>query len=218
MDTGTFLFLIAALAPAWVPPLRLLMYLFNRKLTAPEICITWYVAVFIFAAGGVSFQLAIQIPSGIGYALVILLSWPMLLICIAKDPFFMGYVNTPSVMNMHDFGQLLREKLNEAVDLGERSLGKQIPRNLMILRDSPKSDERRISVEQAISELFVSDDKFYNTIELTVVEVSPTTTWIFADEKGDSTNSFDKTLNQPPGSGPFKPLMSNKIRTLKEGR
>lgn len=118
-------------------------------------------------------------------------------------------------MNAHDFGLLFTEKLNEAARLAESSLGKPIPRTFVILRESPKSDGRRISVDQAVSELFVSDEKFYRIIDLAVVEVSPTTTCVWVRESGHGPCSFEQTWNQPPGSGPFKQLISGEIRVVK---
>jgi hypothetical protein len=118
-------------------------------------------------------------------------------------------------MNAHEFGVLFSTKLDEAVRLAETSLGKPIARNFMILRESPKSDGRRISVDQAISELFLSDEKFFRIIDLAVVEVSATTTWVWVRESGHAPGSFDQTWNQPPGSGPFKQLISGQIRVAK---
>lgn len=118
-------------------------------------------------------------------------------------------------MNADEFRILFVEKLNEAARIAEASLGSPISRNFIILRDSPKSDGRRISVDQAASELFVTNEKFFRIIDLAVVEVSPTTTTVWARESGHAPGSFDNTWNQPPGSGPFKQLISADIRQVK---
>jgi hypothetical protein len=88
MDTGSAYIFGIALAPAWVPPLRWAIFLLRKEKTSSRAFVWWYSVAFIWAAGGVSFQLAIQIPSGIGYALVLLSAWPMMLAGIVSDPFF----------------------------------------------------------------------------------------------------------------------------------
>ena len=119
-------------------------------------------------------------------------------------------------MNRHDFESLFREKLNEAAELAEAKLGRPLPRLFGILRGSPKSDGRRVSVEQCLSELFLSDAKFYRIVDLAVVEASPTTTWVWVRESGHAPAPLADTWNQPPGSGPFKHLISNEIRVSTE--
>jgi hypothetical protein len=70
-----------------------------------------------------------------------------------------------------DFEALFRRKLEEAAQNADAQLGVEVPRHFGILRESPKADGRRISVEEAVSELFISDVAFYRIIDLAVVEV-----------------------------------------------
>ena len=93
-------------------------------------------------------------------------------------------------MNRRDFELLFRRKLDEAVQLAESKLGRSLSR-----------------------ELFVSETEFYRIIDLAVVEVSATRTWVCVRESGHRPAAFDATWNQPPGSGPFKQLISDQIRT-----
>jgi len=115
-------------------------------------------------------------------------------------------------MSRREFELLFRRKLDEARELAEAKLGRPLPRNLGVLRGSPKSDGRRISVEEAMSELFLSETEFYRIIDVAVVEVSATTTWVWARESGHRPAAFEATWNQPPGSGPFKQLITEQIR------
>jgi len=115
-------------------------------------------------------------------------------------------------MSRREFELLFRRKLDEARELAEAKLGRPLPSNLGVLRGSPKSDGRRISVEEAMSELFLSETEFYRIIDLVVVEVSATTTWVWARESGHRPAAFEATWNQPPGSGPFKQLIAEQIR------
>jgi len=115
-------------------------------------------------------------------------------------------------MSRREFELLFRRKLDEARELAEAKLGRPLPSNLGVLRGSPKSDGRRISVEEAMSELFLSETEFYRIIDLVVVEVSATTTRVWARESGHRPAAFEATWNQPPGSGPFKQLIAEQIR------
>lgn len=116
-------------------------------------------------------------------------------------------------MSRKDFELLFRAKLDEARSIAESNLGQPLPKNIGILRGSPGPDGRRISVEAAAAELFLSDTEFYRIIDLAVVEVSPDTAWVWARESGHQPAPFEATWNQPPGSGPFKQLIANHIRT-----
>ena len=120
------------------------------------------------------------------------------------------------MMSRRDFDLLFRRKLREAADLAEAKLGRSIPRNFGILRGSSGPDGRRVSIEQAVSELFLSETEFYRVIDLAVVEVSATTTWVWARESGHHPAAFEVSWNQQPGSGPFKHLISDTIRTSTE--
>ena len=88
MDTGTTFIISIALAPAWVPPLRWAIFLLRKEKTSSRAFVWCYTVAFIWAAGGVSYQWAIQIPSGIGYAFVLLSAWLIMLAGIVTDPFF----------------------------------------------------------------------------------------------------------------------------------
>ena|SRR5207248_11621119 len=119
-------------------------------------------------------------------------------------------------MNRRDFELLFSRKLTEAAEAAEVKLGRPVPRQFGILRESPKADGRRVSVEKCLSEIFLSDAKFYHIIDLAVVEVSPTTTWVWVRESGHPPTSFTDTWNQPLGSGPFKHLGADEIRLSAE--
>jgi hypothetical protein len=115
-------------------------------------------------------------------------------------------------MNRREFEELFRQKLNEAAKLAETSLNKNFSREFGILRNSPRADGRRISVEEAVTELYISESRFFLIIDIAVVEVSPAITWFWTQESGHPPSSFDQTWNQPQGSGPFKIMFADNIR------
>lgn len=70
------------------------------------------------------------------------------------------------MMSRRDFELLFCRKLDEAGDLAEAKLGRALACNVGILRGSPGLDGRRIPVEEAVSELFLSESEFYRIIDL----------------------------------------------------
>lgn len=73
------------MTPVWLPPIRLMIYLFGSQRRWPRASVWFYGLAFVWAAAGVSYQLAIRIPSGIGYAIVLVAGWLILLFGIALD-------------------------------------------------------------------------------------------------------------------------------------
>jgi hypothetical protein len=115
-----------------------------------------------------------------------------------------------------DFSELFLAGLDRAAASAEAQLCRAVPRRFGILRGSPGPDGRRISVEEALSELWISEDRFYRVIDLAPVEVLPSITWVWVRESGHPPSAFDETWNEPRGSGPFKVLVPAKIRDAGE--
>lgn len=81
--------LIAILmTPVWFPPVRFAISLARKNTTQSQSrpFVWYYVITFIWAGGWVTFQWAIQIPSGIGYGLALFTAWPVMIIGMSKDP------------------------------------------------------------------------------------------------------------------------------------
>lgn len=117
-------------------------------------------------------------------------------------------------MTAREFGELFRQSLCRAADAAAAHLGRPIPHTFGILRGSPGPEARRISVHEASSELWLSEDRFYRVIDLAVTEVSPSIAWIWVRESGHAPSAFDATWNDPPGSGPFKVLIADTVRDI----
>ena len=87
-------------------------------------------------------------------------------------------------MKKNEFVELFRKHLELSAQIAEINIGHPISRNFGIMRDSPFPNGRRISIEQAADELFISETELFRVIDLAVVEVSPTTTWVWVRESG----------------------------------
>ena len=120
-------------------------------------------------------------------------------------------------MERQNFRELFLAKLGRAAELAEARLGHPVPRQFGILRGTPEEDGRRVSLDDALAELWLSETRFYRIIDLAVVELSPSTTWVWARESGHPPSAFDETWNDPRGSGPFKILEWPTIRQSKTG-
>lgn len=82
----SYTFIAILMTPVWFPPVRFAISLVHQNASQSRAFVWYYVVAFIWAAGWVSFQWAIQIPSGIGYALALFTAWPVLIIGVSKDP------------------------------------------------------------------------------------------------------------------------------------
>ena len=115
-------------------------------------------------------------------------------------------------MTRHDFFVLFLAQLELAAQAADAQLGRIVPRHFGILRGSPGPDGRRVSVDDAFDELWLSDNRFYRIVDLIVAEITPSTTWIWANASGHEPSVFEATWNQPPGAGPFKATVLYKVR------
>ena len=117
-------------------------------------------------------------------------------------------------MEKREFARLFRSQLELAACAADQRLSRQVPRQFGILRNTPGPSGRRITFEQAVEELFVSESAFFLIIDVAVAEVTSSTTWVWVRESGHAPGPFEVTWNQPPGSGPFKQVAVGTIRVV----
>ena len=110
-------------------------------------------------------------------------------------------------MTRAEFSALFRFQLDLAVEAAEARLGHPFARCYEILRGSADRDGRRITIDDALEELWISPDRFHRIIDLAVADYSPAMTWIWVREAGYAPSTFEETWNDPPGAGPFKTLV-----------
>ena len=110
-------------------------------------------------------------------------------------------------MTRAEFSALFTSQLDLAVDAAEARFGHPLARCYEILRGSPDCEGRRITVDDALEELWISSDRFHRIIDLAVADYSPVMTWIWVREAGYAPSAFEEKWNDPPGAGPFKILV-----------
>ena len=118
-------------------------------------------------------------------------------------------------MTREEFGRLLEVALDAAARNAEAALGQAVPRSFRIrLHGAGKQGERMVDVKTASDELYLGEDRFYRIIDVAVVEVSSDASTAFVRASSHPPGSFQETWNQPPGSGPFKQILAQKVTVV----
>lgn len=114
-------------------------------------------------------------------------------------------------MTRDAFKILFWSALETAADNAARILGRAVPRVFEIEMHGLAPAPRTLTVDQAFDEIYLEPERFYRVIDLAVLRVSGEVTTIFMRVSGHPPDTFEKTWNQPAGTGPFKQLLPDKI-------
>jgi len=86
MSLTAYAIIAGLMAPLWFPILRLALSFFQSRNRWVPGYVWCYIVAFVWSAGSVGYQWEMQVPSGIGYVLVLLIGWAILLAGMALDP------------------------------------------------------------------------------------------------------------------------------------
>jgi len=114
-------------------------------------------------------------------------------------------------MTKQEFRDIFRHALEKAVQNAESKLGHAIPHDLRIELHGQAAHPRQMSVDEALDALYLGPDKFFRVIDVAVRNVSNTTTTVFMGISGHAPCRLEETWNDPPGAGPFKQIMAERI-------
>lgn len=109
-------------------------------------------------------------------------------------------------MQIKEFNDLFLDVLETASTNAERILGHPVPRNHKILLFGAGYSGQVMNVSDAVKALYISPDKFYFIIDVTVQKVMNESCVVFVRASGHKPTEFENTLNQPKGNGPFKQI------------
>jgi hypothetical protein len=109
------------------------------------------------------------------------------------------------------FKILFQSALETAAEHASKILGRAVPRVFAIEMHGLAPTSRTLTVDEAFDAIYLEPERFYRVIDLAVLRVSGEVTTIFMRVSGHSPETFEKTWNQPAGSGPFKQLLPDKI-------
>jgi hypothetical protein len=82
-------------------------------------------------------------------------------------------------MTRSRFCELLTQALDRAAEQAEARLGTRIPRSFLIELHSPQSPGRRVSLDEALDQLYVDADRWYRIIDTAITQVMPDTSVAF---------------------------------------
>jgi hypothetical protein len=114
-------------------------------------------------------------------------------------------------MKFEEFYKLFQSALNIAIKNAEDQLQRALPSNLMVVLHGAGHSGDLMDSLTAAKALYLGETKFYRIIDVSVIKVSGSMCTLFVRASSHAPASFDKTWNNPPGSGPFKQLFSTKI-------
>ncbi len=119
-------------------------------------------------------------------------------------------------MNKQAFKRLFEEALETAARNADAHLGQEAPRAFRIRLGSPRSGDL-LPPDAALDRLYLGEDRFYAIIDVAVIAVDKQWTTVLLRPSGHAPARFEQTWNNPPGSGPFKQLISAEIAATESG-
>lgn len=117
-------------------------------------------------------------------------------------------------MTKEQFSQLFKGALEVAATNAESKLGRQVPRSFQFLLYGAGFSGAVLDYDYVIDKLYLGENLFYRIIDLSVVEISQEHTKVFTRISQHAPGTFDQTWNTPPGNGPFKQLIAEKIKVV----
>jgi hypothetical protein len=117
-------------------------------------------------------------------------------------------------MNRSDYGALFASVIERAAREAEARLGEPVQRRFEIELHGAYHSGDLMSVERALSDIYISDDAFYRIIDVAVIGVSPEKTRVFVRVSGHAPGSFEETWHQFEGLGPFNVMKAARIEQL----
>jgi hypothetical protein len=116
---------------------------------------------------------------------------------------------TLRLMNKQKFARLFYEAVEKAALDAEKFLERKIPRHVGIELHGANYSGVIITPDEAIDILFIDSNTFYRIIDFAVTSVTEEQTTVFVRASAHEPGPFERTWNNPPGTGPFKQIGPN---------
>jgi hypothetical protein len=108
-------------------------------------------------------------------------------------------------MNKDEFRTLFHKNVDAAIESAAKRINIK-PLSTEIELYGANMSGKIMTIEEALDFLYLSEDRFYPTIDISVKSVRNTTFTIFVRISARNPVEFNKTWNTPEGNGPFKIL------------
>lgn len=113
-------------------------------------------------------------------------------------------------MTKDEFRKLFLRALDDAAESAEVKLARPIPRSFAIELHAPKSPGLTVSVDEALDQIYLGDDRFYRIIDIAIKKLLPGEAVAFVRVSGHLPDEFSKTWD-PSALGPFKQIIAEAI-------
>lgn len=113
-------------------------------------------------------------------------------------------------MTKTEFRTMFLRALNIAADNAESKLVEPVPRSFLVELHGAGGSGRIVDPDEAVSRMYLGEDRFYRIIDLAVTQILPGETVVFTRVSGHPPAGFEDTFD-PPGLGPFKQILSEHV-------
>jgi hypothetical protein len=114
-------------------------------------------------------------------------------------------------MTRPEFRDLLVRALNVAASNAEAKLGERVPRSFAVELHAPSCSGQKLSLDDAVDQLYLGSDRSYRIIDVAISEVLPDESVAFARVSGHSPVGLGETFD-PSDLGPFKQVLAEHVK------
>ena len=115
------------------------------------------------------------------------------------------------MVTQQEFKTLFVKNKENAIAYAEEWFSRRIPREYLIELHGAGVSGKIMSVDEALDKLYISPDRFWFVIDISVEEFDDKRTCMFVRASGHPPVPWSRTWQQPPGQGPFK-ILGPRIR------
>lgn len=117
-------------------------------------------------------------------------------------------------MTKAGFATLFERALEIAARNAEAGLGRPVPRTFEIELHGLAASRKLLTADAVVDVIYISADRFYRVINVSVSKVSKKTTTIHMVVSGHPPSPLNQTWNEPPGAGPFKQVLAKEVEVV----
>jgi hypothetical protein len=121
-----------------------------------------------------------------------------------------GLAGVAVMMTKDSFRNLFIRALNVAANNIDKKLKTPISRSFLIELYAPGASGRLVTVDEALDQLYLGNDRFYRIIDVAIEKLMPDRSFAFVRVSEHPPAGFEQTCD-PAGLGPFKHVLARHI-------